>query len=194
MRIMGLDLSIARTGIAFPAGETMAVKPRSKGDQRLHEIAQHVRVAARTARADLVVMEGLGGVYRGEAARVIPMLHGAVRSALMDDHVPYMADLSPSSLKLFATGSGGADKLAMRTAARVQLGRVYATDDECDADWLRIAGRVAYGLDVRPGPGMPRLVFTQARLDALRVSGRGKQRKHLVWPAVGPYTAFAPAA
>lgn len=145
MRVMGLDLSVTRTGIAFPDGDTMAVRSKSKGDDRRFEITEHVEIAARACKADLVVIEGLGGLYKGEAAREIPMLHGAVRLALRRSYIPFMRDVSPSTLKQFATGSGGASKTEMRRAAKRILGTEYSTDDECDADWLRIAGMTAYG-------------------------------------------------
>jgi Holliday junction resolvasome RuvABC endonuclease subunit len=189
MRIMGADLSITRTGLAFPAGETMAVKPRSKGDGRLHEITHQTVVSVRAARPDLVMIEDIQGQMKGAANKVIPMLHGAVRYALMEMGVPYMV-INPSSLKSFATGSGSADKLAMRMAAKTQLGRTYPTDDECDAAWLRVAGMAAYDVPVRPTAAGTRLTFPDARLSALQYTGRGKARKALEWPVVGAYTAF----
>jgi len=179
MRIMGVDLSLACTGLSLPNGTTAAVKPKSKGDQRLKEITD--RVWTNAYGVDLVVIEGLGGRYLGEASRVIPMLHGALRLKLMEDGIPYML-LSPSSLKKFATGSGTADKTAMALAALKRLGREYKTSDECDADWLRIAGRFAYGLGEHLGGGRV-LQMPQENLKALRWSLSKKEP--IVWPVVG---------
>lgn len=181
MRIMGLDLSVTCTGVAFPAGETMAIKVKSRGEERRFEIAEHVEIAARACRADLVVIEGLGGVYRGEAAREIPMLHGAVRLALRRSRIRYTAVVSPSTLKLFATGNGNASKITMRVTAKRLLGSEYATDDECDADWLRIAGMTVYGLPVRVSRPAA-LVFPEPQVQALFWTRAGKA---LEWPAVG---------
>lgn len=185
MRIMGLDLSITRTGVGLPDQTTFVIVPpkRITGDDRLEHFADHVGLTVRTAHADLVVIEGLGGQYLGEASRVIPMLHGAIRLELKRSRVPYML-LSPSSLKKFATGNGSADKTAMALAAVKRLGREYATNDECDADWLRIAGRFAYGL----GEPVPRwsdsfLSMPQENLKALRWSIT--KREPIVWPVVG---------
>lgn len=183
MKIMGLDLSISCTGIAYPDTSVQALKPRGKGDARLEHTADHVGLAARTSGAELVVIEGLGGRYLGEASRVIPMLHGAVRLELMRSKIPYML-LSPSSLKKFATGNGSADKTGMALAALKRLGREYSTSDECDADWLRIAGRFAYGLGEHLGGGRL-LQMPQVNLDALRWAGTGKKRHEIVWPEVG---------
>lgn len=180
MRIMGLDLSVTCTGIAFPGGETMAFRSKYTGDARRFEIAEHVEIAARACKADLVVIEGLGGVYRGEAAREIPMLHGAVRLALMRSFIPFMRDVSPSTLKQFATGNGNASKTTMRVKAKLLLGASYSTDDECDADWLRVAGMSVYGLPVRGRDGRA-LKLPQEQVRALRVTKSGKT---IEWPVV----------
>lgn len=183
MKIMGVDPSIACMGLSLPDGETLAVKPRTKGDDRLEELADHLHVAAMACGAELVVIEGLGGVYKGEAAKIVPMLHGALRLEMKRIKVPYMV-LLPSSLKKFATDNGGADKTAMAMAAYKRLGREYRTDDECDADWLRIAGRFAYGYGEHLGGGRV-LQMPQAQLKALTWSMSKKEP--IVWPVVGTH-------
>lgn len=185
MKIMGLDLSITCTGISYPDTSVQALKPRVTGDARLEYLADHVIIAARTCGADLVVIEGLGGIYKGEAARIIPMLHGAIRLDLLRSRIPYML-LPPSSLKKFATGDGGADKTGMALAALKRLGREYHTSDECDADWLRIAGRFAYGLGEPVPTAQGRtLRLPQDQIQALRWAGTGKKRHEVIWPEVG---------
>ena len=189
MRIMGLDLSITCTGVSYPDGTTQAVVPSKNvtGDDRLEYIADHVGLGARTAGAELVVIEGLAGYYKGEASRVIPMLHGAIRLELKRSRVPYMS-LYPPSLKKFATGSGGADKTAMAIAALKRLGREYGTHDECDADWLRIAGRIVYGYREYGsgyGPAGGRVLsLPQEQVRALRYGLKGQP---IVWPVVGSH-------
>lgn len=195
MKIMGLDLSITRTGVGLPDQTTFAVVPPKKvtGDDRLEYLADYIGHAVRTARVELVVVEALAGIYKGEAARTMPMVHGAVRLELKRNRVPYML-LNPSSLKKFATGNGGANKTQMALAALKRLGREYATDDECDADWLRIAGRFAYGLG-EPVPIWDRndfLAMPQENLKALRWS-IGK-KEEIVWPEVGGRTPWPEVA
>lgn len=189
MRIMGLDPSITCTGISLPDGTTFAVKPKTKGDDRLKDIAGRVNLWVQGQEVDLVVMEGLAGVYKGEAARIIPMLHGALRLELMRLRVPYMV-LNPTTLKRFATGSATADKTAMALAALKRLDREYGTSDECDADWLRIAGRFVYGLGHLQRPDGGLVILPRAQVDALR---KGVKGVPLVWPVVGPWTPW-PAA
>lgn len=186
MRIMGIDPSISRTAISLPDRTTFAIKPRSSGDDRLREIADHLHVAAVGARVDLVVMEGLFGIYKGEAARIIPMLHGALRLELQRLPVPYVV-LNPKTLKRFATGNGNANKYDMAQAARIRLGRTYATDDECDADWCRIAGRMVYGWaewlkEPRAAGGRITVEMPAGQVSALRYGLRGQP---VVWPVVG---------
>lgn len=191
MRIMGLDLSITRTGVGHADTSVSSwVPPKGvTGDDRLEYFADCVGYAVRSDQVDLVVIEGLGGVYKGEAARTMPMVHGAVRLELKRNRVPYML-LSPSSLKKFATGNGSADKTAMALASLKRLGREYATNDECDADWLRIAGRFAYGLgeylnEPRAAGGRIALTLPQPQLEALRWAGTGKTRHEIIWPVAG---------
>lgn len=187
MKIMGVDPSISCTGVSLPDRTTLAVKPRTKGDDRLEEIADHLHVAAIGCGAELVVMEGLFGVYKGEAARIIPMLHGALRLELKRLKIPYMV-LNPVTLKRFATGNHNADKTAMAMAAYKRLGREYGTDDECDADWCRVAGRIAYGLtECGSGYGAAGgriLSLPQDQIAALRSTG-GRKPEPIVWPVVG---------
>jgi Holliday junction resolvasome RuvABC endonuclease subunit len=185
MQIMGVDPSITRTGIGLPDQTTFTVSPPKQvtGDDRLEYYADHIGLAARTAGVDLVVMEDAPTALQGNAGRVLLHLQGTLRLELKRNKIPYMI-LSPSTLKKFATGNGSADKTAMALAAFKRLGREYGTDDECDADWLRIAGRFAYGLGEHLGGGRV-LTIPQVNLEALRWAGTGKKRHEIVWPGVG---------
>lgn len=191
MRIMGTDPSITRTGIALPDRTTFTVSPpsRVKGDDRLEYFADHIGLAARTCGADLVVMEDAPTRLLGNAGRILLHLQGALRLELQRSKIPYMI-LSPATLKLFATGSGGASKDDMAEAARVLLGREFATDDECDADWLRVAGRTAYGMMERrarhgEAGSLVHVELAQNQLAALRWAGKGTKRHEIIWPEVG---------
>lgn len=183
MRVMGVDPSITRTGIGLPDRTTFTVSPPKSctGDARLTYHADHVGLAARTARVDLVVMEDAPTTLQGNALRVLLHLQGALRLELMRNHITYMI-LSPSTLKKFATGNGGASKDLMAQVARQRLGRVFPTDDECDAHWLRIAGRMAYGHGELISSGF---LMPGVHLDALRWAGTGRKRHEIVWPEIG---------
>lgn len=163
VRIMGLDLSLNGTGVCLADGSTFRIPGKAKdGDARLTRIRDHVRLAARTDHTWVAAIEGMGGRYPGNQAATLGEVHGAVKSELMDQAVPY-AVVPQKTLKLFATGNGNADKAAMAAAALAHAGLSFESDDECDAWWLWRAA-VDWYLD---GRGFERLPDSQR--DALGV-------------------------
>src|SRR5690606_4427612 len=110
-RVLGLDLSVTGTGVAWKDGRTYTVTPDLEGDARLGEIRDAVRLAAGgcpkgtrgTNRwVDLAVLEDVPPV-RAASTAVLGMVHGVVRTMLIASGVPY-ALVPPSRLKQFATG------------------------------------------------------------------------------------------
>lgn len=178
MRILGLDLSITCTGVAFPDDTTAMIRPRGQGYARLLGIENRIDAAVRIGRPDLAVIEDIRAGLKGDAAKVIPMVHAAALLPLLRYGVPYVF-VNASTLKLYATGYGGADKAAMAVAALTYAGREFTGDkggDQCDAWWLRAAGHAAYGEPVVRVP--------KANTDALR---------EVAWPALpGAAPVFAP--
>jgi len=144
MNVLGLDLSMTATGIAFPDGRTLTVATNAKHkDARLAVIRDNVTLAL--AGVDLVVMEEAPPGLKGPAIKAIHMVQGAVRVALLDVGVPY-AVVNPSTLKAYATGKKGADKTAMAMAAFKRDDREFPDDNQCDAWWLRLMGLDHFGL------------------------------------------------
>lgn len=135
-RVVGLDLSMTATGIADDDGHTSTIKPRTSGDRRLVEIAANAALAA--IGSDLAVIEDLPPI-RAYALGILGMVHGAVRTALLGQGVPY-ALVPPMTLKKYATGKGNADKTAMALALYKRAGLELADDNQVDAWWLRAAG------------------------------------------------------
>lgn len=178
MRIMGADLSMTATGVAFPDSTTALIKPRGKGYARLLSIEDRIGAALRIGRPDLVVIEDIRAGLKGDAAKVIPMVHCAALLPILRYGIPYVL-VNSSTLKLYATGYGAADKASMAVAALTYAGREFIGDkggDQCDAWWLRAAGHAAYGEPVVRVP--------KANMDALR---------EVVWPALsGADPVFAP--
>lgn len=170
MRIMGLDLSISCTGVCFPDSSTAVIRPRGKGYGRLLGIEERLTVALRLARPQLAVIEDIRAGLKGDAAKVIPMVHAVAILALERAGIPY-ALVNASTLKLYATGYGAADKESMALAALTRAGREFPGDtggDQCDAWWLRAAGCAAYG--------EPVVRMEPQNMDALRLVN---------WPSVG---------
>jgi Holliday junction resolvasome RuvABC endonuclease subunit len=145
-RIIGLDLSIKRTGIARIDGTTQAIACRGDdGDRRLLQIRTALRDVLSTDTPDLAVIEDLP--RDSHAAKIVGFVHGIVRAELADCRVPY-ALITGATLKSYACDNGRAEKADMASAAYLAAGAEFPRDkggDECDAWWLRAAGLDHYG-------------------------------------------------
>jgi Holliday junction resolvasome RuvABC endonuclease subunit len=157
MKIIGLDISIRATGVAFDGGIAglTTIRPRSKGDDRLVEITQAVLAVLlpHDPATGLVVLEDLPTGLRNAAAGSLGMVHGAVRAELIRLGAPYTT-VPPATLKVYATGRGNAQKPDMRMELYKRAGLDVADDNQVDAWWLR-----ALGLDLlgRPALDLPKM-------------------------------------
>jgi hypothetical protein len=143
MNVIGLDLSIAATGVCWPDGTTDTIEGDSvAGDRRLVAIVDRLYRAHLGFQFDLAVLEDLP--VSGRMAGVTGMVQGAVRLALMRLGIPY-ALVAAATLKAYATGGGRADKHAMRMAAFKRGGLEFKDDNQCDAWWLWHAGLDWFG-------------------------------------------------
>ncbi|MFI6160371.1 hypothetical protein ACIA59_10525 [Micromonospora haikouensis] len=165
-RVIGLDLSITATGIAWCDGTTYTVATKKEGDARLIAITDEVCRAIAGRSIDLVVIEDLP--THAKAAGITGMVHGAVRAYLLRLKTPY-ALITPASLKKYATGRGNAGKPEMAVALYKRAGRELPDDNQVDAWWLRAAGLDHLG---HPPADMPQA--HRAALDAV------------TWPATQP--------
>ncbi|MEU8329830.1 hypothetical protein [Micromonospora sp. NPDC048839] len=136
-RVVGLDLSMTATGIAWCDGTTYTIKPKKDGDARLFEIESEIARAIEGRAIDLVVIEDLP--TNAKSAGITGMVQGVVRAWLRHHQVPY-ALAAPASLKKYATGNGNCGKPAMAVALYKRLGRELTDDNQVDALWLRAAG------------------------------------------------------
>jgi Holliday junction resolvasome RuvABC endonuclease subunit len=135
-RVLALDLSLAATGVATPHGELSTIKPTSNGDIRYHEIQRRVRDLLTDLAPDLVVMEDVPTGIRNAAAGPLAMVHGAVRTRLIDWEIPYIT-VPPATLKVYATGRGNAPKPDLRMELYKRTGIDVTDDNQVDAAWLR---------------------------------------------------------
>jgi Holliday junction resolvasome RuvABC endonuclease subunit len=136
MKATGLDLSMTATGLAYGEGPvyTHTVKTTGTKDGRLAVIKN--QVVSRAEGSALVLIEGF--LNKSFSAGITGMVHGAVRTGLIEAGIPY-ATFPPTSLKKYATGSGTADKTAMALAAFKRGGVEFKDDNQCDAWWLWVA-------------------------------------------------------
>ncbi|MEV6791315.1 Holliday junction endonuclease [Streptomyces sp. NPDC051320] len=171
-QVVGLDLSITATGIAYRDGSTGTVGgPSDLGDRRLLVIEQNVAIAiggediGPGRLPDLVVIEDLP--THAKSAGITGMVHGAVRAVLLRRDVLY-AVITPATLKAYATGKGNADKTAMAMAAYKRTGLEFADDNQCDAAWLRWAGLDRLGWPQFTLPAAQRDRLNKAKWPALK--------------------------
>ena len=165
--VVGLDLSITATGIAWADGVTSTTGgPAKVGDHRLVNITHAVRAACNISDdlaqrgPDLVVIEDLASGHSKGVGLAAAQVMGAVKVELLRAEDPYVL-VSPATLKKFATGKGNATKPEMAVALYKRTGLELANDNEVDAAWLRFAGLHALG--------HPQFDLPQAHVDALAV-------------------------
>lgn len=169
--VIGIDPSLAATGIAWPDGGTETVRGSSKqGDQRLVNLRDTIEIGIKSrcgwpTDEILAVIEDLPKQAMG--AGLTGRAQGVVREVLTRLSVPYVT-VVPSTLKKLYTGSGRADKAEMARAWWAKREnpspQTLATpdDNQVDAAALRWVGlqRLELGasyapmIDWSPWPGV----------------------------------------
>lgn len=154
--VTGLDLSLTATGIATAHG-VHTVTSKLRGPARLVELRD--RIMAHCLTTDVVAIEGYSmGGQRGSAGvgQALGELGGVVRVALWEAGITYV-ELSPSSLKKYATGKGNANKETMLLAAAkraADIGVEITNNNEADAFFLRAAVLQALGEQIVAMPAV----------------------------------------
>lgn len=163
-KVAGLDLSITAPGLAHTGVDgtacTHLIKPTGAGDLRLTSIRR--QVLGLFGVPELVLIEGY--LNKSMSAGITGMVHGAVREGLIDAGIPY-ATFPPSSLKKYATGSGGASKTDMALAAYKRGGVEFTNDNECDAWWLWVALNDHQGTPLFRLPQVQRDALTKIKME-----------------------------
>jgi Holliday junction resolvasome RuvABC endonuclease subunit len=139
---MGLDVSLDRTGIAFPDGMTTfssgGGKTTKRPDGRLSRLYDDVYALAGYHRVTHAILEDLPINAMGAGAT--GQAQGVVRLALQQLAIPFVTVVA-STLKKYATGSGGhqVKKPQMRAALPPDVSAripVTKSEDEVDAWFL----------------------------------------------------------
>lgn len=155
--IIGLDLSCNSSGYAFYDGKeyvTGAIKTPT-GKNKLNDIerldffcTEFQNIIEALPRLRLAVVEGYSMGSMGAGLKVRET--GGIAKNILHRNGISILLVTPSSLKLFATGKGNADsghkdKPMMRSAAKLQFGIERKTTDEIDAFWLLQVGMYSTG-------------------------------------------------
>jgi crossover junction endodeoxyribonuclease RuvC len=131
LRAIGLDLSLAKTGLAAThssTGEPRLFTETIHVDRsaKLANIIDHARLRqiyhrifkAVECRPDIVAIEKpLLVAGKGDTSIRLAELHGLVKCWLFEHNIPYV-DIDPNHVKQYATGSGGATKEAVLASMR----------------------------------------------------------------------------
>lgn len=135
-KVIGLDISSTRTGVARADGSTESIKLTDADPYaRLHQLHNALFAILKEDRPDAAIIEE-PIVVRGLAtARRLHEFVGHARWLCFAFGVP-VVELKPSTLKKWATGNGAATKDDMHDEA-ARRGATPANDDEADAFLLR---------------------------------------------------------
>lgn len=164
MKVSGLDLSITATGVTHTVEGRPCwhlIRTKEKGDLRLTELQRRIRDFV--LDSDLVLIEGY--LNKSMSAGITGMVHGAVRSMLIEEGLRY-ATLPPSSLKKYATGRGNATKTDMAVAALKRGNVEFRDDNECDSWWLWLAARDHSDRPYIPMPSVNRESLNKITMEA----------------------------
>jgi Holliday junction resolvasome RuvABC endonuclease subunit len=150
--VIGIDLSLRGSGVVVwrsgdpqpPRVFTIDGGPLGEQDPYGWEAAErHARILARiwpycTGEVLAVLEDRVGVAGTGSTNLDLAGLHSVIDYGLTRRRIP-IARINLSRLKLFATGSGKADKAAMLLAAERRLAPIgieVTNDNEADAAWL----------------------------------------------------------
>ena len=143
MDIVALDLSLSGTGVVTKDGaRTIKTKPADFSciEDRFKYIITEMpffdsmySLTTKETVPDLVILEGLAFASKTGQAAERAGLHHLVRYILRDKHIPFVL-VPPTTLKLWTTGKGNADKDTVLLAiARLFPDWEITNNNEADA-------------------------------------------------------------
>jgi len=143
-RVVGLDLSIVKTGICLPSGQMTTIEPKGAGDNRLVHFRRALTYYIDLSKPDVAVAEEVPPSMRGGTITLVRLglVHGVARELLAGHGIPLMY-IGAQTLKKYGTGGGRADKQAMVDAA-LDVDYRPRNGDEADAFWCWAAGMHHY--------------------------------------------------
>lgn len=145
MKVIGIDPSLTSLGIAYVNADDVmsafAIKSKQRGMTRIIEIEDHVQEYLEGIKPELVVFEGYALGFRGKSNTIFDLgeLGGILKRLILKQGIDILLT-PPTSLKMFVTGKGNADKDAVAKVIRQQTGQVYKTSDQYDAAGLVMMG------------------------------------------------------
>lgn len=143
---MGIDPSMNSTGVSFRLSDgdlrSLCISSGGrKGMDRISYARYSLENLLNTYTPDLVAFEGYALGFRGASNAIFSLAEagGALKLLIYDRDIAILS-VPPSSLKLFATGKGNADKSKVGLALKEQVGVSFSSSDQNDAAWLLLMG------------------------------------------------------
>lgn len=172
--VVGLDLSLAATGIAGPDGTQVVQSTGHKGDTltqraaRLLTLRTHIATTVEASGAELVTVEAPSfGQQRQGGTHDRSGLWWLVVTQILAAGIEVI-EVPPASIKKYATGSGVAKKPDIRMAIFKRYGLDIADDNEADAFVLRAIGLDLLGHPLVELPAAHRQALAKLPRPALR--------------------------
>lgn len=154
MTVIGLDLSLASTGISNGSA-VHTIKPMKRtGIERLRYLRDQISLSVDSALPDLVCIEGPSYNSKGGHEHERGGLWWIVFEQL--DVSYHLAVIPPASLKKYATGKGNAGKDEMIVAACKRFPWFAGGNDEADALFLAAMGAEHLGMPLVELPAVNR--------------------------------------
>jgi crossover junction endodeoxyribonuclease RuvC len=144
--ILGIDASLTHTGLVVldTTGKILhscTIIPKTKGVQRLVDIAQALKEVFYAHTPRLIVMEGYGySKFQGNLMG-LGELGGVIKYVLHPRNIYIVA---PMTLKKFATGSGKGDKNQIMLKVYKKYKVDFKDDDQTDAFVLAQIGKLIW--------------------------------------------------
>lgn len=145
IRVIGLDLSLTSTGVAIAETSGSLITGRwtnnLRGTPRLRFLRDKLDTLLKGNEGApcVIVLEGYSFASRASHAHSIGEWGGIARLLIHDHGLPF-AEVPPTSLKKFMTGSGTAKKPEMVMRLLKDYGLEVPQEDEADAAALALVG------------------------------------------------------
>ncbi len=160
-KVVGIDPSLTSLGLSYRVNDLLRSFCIGGKDYRGMTRIKHIRDAVEEALTryspDLVAFEGYALGFRGKSNIIFDLgeLGGVLKLLILERGIDILL-VPPTSLKLFATGKGNADKEQVSLALREELGVAFSTSDQYDAAGLLLMGEMFYSMNrMRRGVLLP---------------------------------------
>lgn len=147
--IVGIDPSLNSLGFAHRVNDQVLAfcigSSKLRGLQRIKFLRDAVSEALDQYTPTMVAFEGYALGFRGKSNTIFDLgeLGGVLKLLILERGIDILL-VPPTSLKLFATGKGNADKDQVSVSVKALLGVSFPTSDQYDAAGLLAMGELYY--------------------------------------------------